>query len=123
MLIQIDSNFRDYKTYPYESDFVINVNGQPPANALVPDVRSTYLTSNYIRYAFQWIGDTAFNNPLSKIPNDTFVARIVPLSPSTFVFVLPLSQQAFSFETSDYFVGIFVLESENAAFCHHCELQ
>ncbi len=106
MLIQIDSNFRDYKTYPYESDFVINVNGQPPANALVPDVRSTYLTSNYIRYAFQWIGDTAFNNPLSKLPNDTFVARVVPLSPSTFVFVPPLSQQAFSFETSDYFVGI-----------------
>lgn len=106
MLIQIDSNFRDYKTYPYESDFVINVNGQPPQNDSVPDVRSTYLTDNYIRYAFQWIGDTAFNNPLSKIPRDTFVAKIVPLSPSSFVIVPPPTPQALSFETSDYFTGI-----------------
>lgn len=106
MLIQIDSNFRDYKTYPYESDFVINVNGQPPQNDSVPDVRSTYLTENYIRYAFQWIGDTAFNNPLSKIPKDTFVAKIVPLSPSSFVIVPPPTRQALSFETSDYFTGI-----------------
>lgn len=106
MLIQIDSNFRDYKTYPYESDFVVNVNGQPPLNDLVPDVRSTYLTTSYIRYAFQWIGDSSFNNPLSKIPKDTFVAKIVPLSPSSFVLIPPPTRQALSFETADYFVGI-----------------
>ena len=106
MLIQIDSNFRDYKTFPYESDFVVNVNGKPPINGSVPDVRSTYLTESYIRYAFKWIGDSAFNNPLSKIPNDTFVAKIVPLSPSSFVIIPPPTQQALSFETSDYFAGI-----------------
>lgn len=106
MLIQIDSNFRDYKTFPYESDFVINVNGKPPINGTVPDVRSTYLTESYIRYAFQWIGDTAFNNPLSKISNDTFVAKIVPLSPSSFVIIPPPTRQALSFETTDYFTGI-----------------
>jgi hypothetical protein len=106
MLIQIDSNFRDYKTFPYESDFVVNVNGKPPLNSSVPDVRSTYLTESFIRYAFKWIGDTAFNNPLSKIPNDTFVAKIVPLSPSSFVIIPPPTEQALSFKTSDYFAGI-----------------
>lgn len=111
MIIQLDSNFRDYVTYPYASDFAITINGNPPENLIEPDNRSTYLTGQYIRYAYQWIGNSAFNNPLSKIPNDTLEIQYIPRS-SRELILIP-NQIIERYITNDYFVGISFYNPNN----------
>lgn len=111
MIIQLDSNFRDYVTYPYASDFAITINGKPPENLIEPDNRSTYLTGEYIRYAYQWIGNSAFNNPLSKIPNDTLEIQYIPRSSREMILIPnPIIGR---YITNDYFVGISFYNPNN----------
>ena len=50
MIIQLDSNFRDYKL-SFLTDFEITVNGTPPENTHSDDVRSSFSSADYIRYA------------------------------------------------------------------------
>lgn len=101
MIIQLDSNFRDYINYPYSSDYVVTVNGTPPDNLHSRDVRSSYLTDDYIRYAFKWIGNSN-DNPLSKIPNDSYQIKFIPLSGNQ---ILVASFQDMEL-SNDYFVGL-----------------
>ena len=62
MIIQIDSGFRDYQKYPFNSEMTININGQPK---LENDVRSTNLTENFDK-VIQWVGNSSNNNPYQK---------------------------------------------------------
>ena len=81
MVIQIDSGFRDYQKYPYNSQMTFTVNGQPPEETNSNDIRSTAITENFIQNAFQWVGNSSGNNPISKIPNDRFKTKIIPIKP------------------------------------------
>tara|TARA_X000000950_G_scaffold288194_1_gene403816 strand:- start:2387 stop:4168 length:1782 start_codon:yes stop_codon:yes gene_type:complete len=108
MIIQLDSNFRDYKTYPYPTEFEINVNGKPPNPerlAYRDDLRCTNITSQFIRYAYRWIGKSnGTETPLSKIPNDTFVANIIPIGPSSCL-VIPNDENEQILRATEYFLG------------------
>ena len=66
MLIQIDSGFRDYQKFPYNSDMTISINGRP--NGEKNDIRSTNITENFIQSAFQWVGNSDKNNPIVPVP-------------------------------------------------------
>ena len=111
MIIHLDSNFRDYVTYPHASDFAITINGKPPENLIEPDNRSTYLTGEYIRYAYRWIGNSAFNNPLSKIPNDTLEIQYIPRS-SREMILIP-TEIIEKYVSNDYFVGLSFYNPNN----------
>ena len=108
MIIQLDSTFRCYKTYPYPTEFEINVNGKPPSSerlAFRDDLRSTNLTSQYVRYAYRWIGNRlADATPLSKLDYDTFQIGIVPIGPRTCV-IIPNGQEQAILSSTSYFVG------------------
>jgi hypothetical protein len=112
MLIQFDSGYRDYTKFPYNSEFSINVNGQPPDIANKNDVRYSYLTRQYIQHAFRWVGNSSFNNPLSKVINDTFKTFVVPTDKNRCI-VVPADDQIRSLiKAIDYFVGIQIWNEE-----------
>ena len=104
MIIQIDSGFRDYQKYPFNSEMTININGQPKLEK--NDVRSTNLTENFIQSAFQWVGNSSNNNPLSKIPNDTFLTKIIPINTNQCIIVPENDKIKNLINTIDYFIGI-----------------
>lgn len=106
MLIQLDSSYRDYNKYPYNSDFSVNVNGQPPNSNDKNDVRNTFITRDYIQFGFRWIGNSSFNNPLSLIDNDTFLTKIVPIAPNRCVIVPEDNIVRGVIGTINYFVGV-----------------
>lgn len=104
MIIQIDSGFRDYQKYPYNSEMTISINGQPRSDK--NDIRSTNITENFIQSAFQWVGNSEQNNPLSKVPKDTFRTKIIPIN-SNQCFIIPENDQIKKLiHTIDYFIGI-----------------
>lgn len=112
MLIQFDSGYRDYSKFPYNSEFSINVNGQPPDVANKNDVRYSYLTRQYIQHAFQWIGNSSFNNPLSQVLNDTFLTYVVPTDTNRCI-IVPASEQIRNvIKTINYFVGVQIWNEE-----------
>ena len=112
MIIQLDSNFRDYVNFPFSTDFEITVNGTPPENAHSDDVRSSFLSADYIRYAFRWIGDSDIgSNPLSKVRNDSFFIEFVPVSENQFI-IVPSTLEEFSIP-NDYFVGLIFWNRKN----------
>ena len=111
MIIQLDSNFRDYVTYPYSTNYTITINGTPPEDTHSEDVRSSYLCADYIRYAFSWIGKSDVDsNPLSKIPNDSFFIKFVPVSENQ-LFLVPSSFEEI-IVPNDYFVGLIFWNEE-----------
>ena len=110
MILQLDSSYRDYNEYPYNSEFQITINGTPP-NSQKDDVRSTRLVENYIEHAFSWIGNTSFNNPLSKVKNDTYETEVIPIARNKCI-VLPTDENiAKKFDTINYFVGLLCYNS------------
>lgn len=112
MLIQLDSGYRDYSKFPYNSEFSINVNGQPPDTSNTNDVRYSYLTRQYIQHAFQWIGNSSFNNPLSQVVNDTFFTYVVPTDTNRCI-IVPESEKIRSIlKTINYFVGVQIWNEE-----------
>ena len=112
MLIQFDSGYRDYSKFPYNSEFTINVNGQPPNTENKNDVRYSYLTRQYIQHAFKWVGNSSFNNPLSKVVNDTFKTFVVPTDKNRCI-VVPADDQIRSLiKAINYFVGIQIWNEE-----------
>ena len=70
------------------------------------DVRSTNLTENFIQSAFQWVGNSSNNNPLSKIPNDTFLTKIIPINTNQCIIVPENDKIKNLINTIDYFIGI-----------------
>ncbi len=112
MIIQLDSNFRDYARYPYSTDYVVTVNGTPPDDLHANDVRSSYLSSEYIRYAYRWIGKSEIDsNPLSQIPNDSLALQFIPRSSRT-ALIIPSSIDEFKIQ-NDYFVGLIFWNETN----------
>lgn len=112
MLIQLDSGYRDYSKFPYNSEFSVNVNGQPPDNSVQNDVRYSYLTRQFIQNAFQWIGNSSFNNPLSQVVNDTFFTYVVPTDKNRCI-IVPASEEIRStLKTINYFVGVHIWNEE-----------
>jgi len=112
MLIQFDSGYRDYSKFPYNSEFTISVNGQPPDVTNTNDVRYSYLTRQYIQHAFQWVGNSSFNNPLSKVVNDTFKTFVVPTDKNRCIIVPSDEQTRALIKTIDYFIGIQIWNEE-----------
>lgn len=110
MIIQIDSGFRDYKRYPYNSEMTITINGQPPND--INDIRSISITENFIQNAFQWVGNSNGNNPLSKIPNDTFLTKIIPINPNQCIIIPENEKVKKLIGTIDYFIGIELWNEE-----------
>lgn len=104
MIIQIDSGFRDYQKYPFNSEMTININGQPKLEK--NDVLSTNITENFIQSAFQWVGNSDQNNPLSKIPKDTFLTKIIPINPNQCLIIPETEEVKKLIDTIDYFIGI-----------------
>jgi hypothetical protein len=112
MLIQFDSGYRDYNKYPYNSEFAINVNGQPPDASNKNDVRYSYLTRQYIQHAFTWVGNSSFNNPLSLVLNDTFKTFVVPTDKNRCIVVPADDQIRTLIKTINYFVGVQIWNEE-----------
>lgn len=112
MLIQFDSGYRDYNKFPYNSEFSINVNGQPPDIGNTNDVRYSYLTRQYIQHAFTWVGNSSFNNPLSKVINDTYKTFVVPTDKNRCIIVPADDQIRALIKTIDYFVGVQIWNEE-----------
>lgn len=106
MIVQIDSGFRDYQKFPYNSEMTITVNGQPPNETKLNDIRSTSITENFIQNAFQWVGNTQGNNPLSKIPKDTFLTKIIPINSRQCIIIPENESIKKLISTIDYFIGI-----------------
>ena len=102
MIVQIDSLYRDYNKYPYNSYFEVSVNGQPDKN----DVRNTNITNHYIQYAFSWIGNSDGNNPYSKIPKDTFLCKVIPIRGNQCIVIPPSEDIKVIMETIHYFNGL-----------------
>lgn len=112
MIIQLDSNFRDYIKFPYSTDYEITINGTPPSNTHSEDVRSSYLSADYIRYAFRWIGKSEVDsNPLSKVKNDSFFIEFIPVSENQFIIVPSFLEELII--PNDYFIGLIFWNSEN----------
>lgn len=112
MIIQIDSGFRDYQKYPYNSQMTFTVNGQPPEETNSNDIRSTAITENFIQNAFQWVGNSSGNNPISKIPNDTFKTKIIPINARQCIIIPENDSIKNLINTIDYFVGIELWNEE-----------
>lgn len=112
MIIQLDSNFRDYIKFPYSTDYEITINGTPPNNTHSEDVRSSYLSADYIRYAFRWIGKSEVDsNPLSKVKNDSFFIEFIPVSENQFIIVPSFLEELII--PNDYFIGLIFWNREN----------
>lgn len=109
MIVQIDSLYRDYNKYPYNSSFEITVNAQPNKN----DVRNTNITNHYIQYAFSWIGNSQDNNPYSKIPKDTFQCKVIPIRGNQCIVIPPSEEVKLIMETIHYFNGLLVYSQES----------
>ena len=104
MIIQIDSGFRDYQKYPFNSEMTISINGQPRYEK--NDIRSTNITENFIQSAFQWVGNSDQNNPLSKIPKDTYRTKIIPIRSNQCIIIPENDKIKNLINTIDYFIGI-----------------
>jgi hypothetical protein len=113
MILQLDSLYRDYEKYPYNSCYQITVNGTPPDNNKQDDVRSTYLTQNYIEHAFYWIGNSSFNNPFSKVKNDTFVCKIIPIAKNRCILIPDSEITKRAIDTIHYFNGLIFYNKFN----------
>lgn len=104
MIIQLDSNFRNYQEYPFESEFILPINNRPSDIKRFSDIRSVNLTRDYIRFFYKWIGNTSFNNPLSKVKNDTLEIRYIPIAPNRCIYLPEAATEQFTKKT-DYFIG------------------
>lgn len=104
MIIQLDSNFRNYKEYPFESEFILPINNRPSDIKRLSDIRSVNLTRDYVRYFYKWVGNTSFNNPLSKVRNDTLEIRYIPIAPNKCIYIPEPKTIQFT-ERNDYFIG------------------
>ena len=108
MIVQIDSLYRDYNKYPYNSSFEVSVNGQPNKN----DVRNTNITNHYIQYAFSWIGNSDGNNPYSKVPKDTFLCKVIPIKGNQCIVIPPSEDIKMIMDTIHYFNGLLVYSKD-----------
>ena len=104
MIIQLDSNFRNYQEYPFESEFILPINDRPSDIKRFSDIRSVNLTRDYIRFFYKWIGNTSFNNPLSRVQNDTLEINYIPISPNQCIYIPEPSTEPFT-KKNDYFIG------------------
>ena len=113
MIIHLDSNFRNYEEYPYSSEFILPINNKPSDVKRLSDVRSTNLTRDYLRFYYKWIGNSSFNNPISKIKNDTLIIKYIPISPNKCIYISESSTNNYT-KRDDYFIGtIFWSELTN----------
>ena len=113
MIIQLDSNFRNYEEYPYSSEFILPINNKPSDVKRLSDVRSTNLTRDYLKFYYKWIGNSSFNNPISKIKNDTLIIKYIPISPNKCIYIPESSTNNYT-KKNDYFIGtIFWSELTN----------
>lgn len=71
MLINIDSNYRDFNEYPNISEFKIPINSSSENNIKI--------TNDEIQTFYKWEGNSSFNTPLSQIQNDTLKISIVAI--------------------------------------------
>lgn len=102
MILQIDSNYRDFRIYPEISQFAININAESfnPLN----DVRSTYISEYYAEYVFSWFGNTVCPG-ISKIPNDSVQIFFIPIQKDQCVIVEFIGVQNL-FLKNDFLVGL-----------------
>lgn len=71
MLINIDSNFRNFNEYPNISEFKIPINSSSENNVNI--------TNDEVQTFYRWEGNSSFSTPLSQIQNDTLKLPIVAI--------------------------------------------
>lgn len=103
-MIHIDSTNRDFQTFLNSSEFEVPVNVKPTES----DTRYQKRLSTMIEYTFQWVGNSEENNPISKIKNDTFLTKIIPISASKCIIVAGNDYVEQLINQPNYFVNIKV---------------
>ena len=73
-MIHIDSTNRDIHQFPSNTKFEI------PMNLTDNMERTNVKLNSDINFYFKWVGNSESNNPLSRITNDTFRTKIIPIS-------------------------------------------
>lgn len=118
-IIQIDSTFVNKNIYPYDTDFIIPVNGTPPTNPDANDTRCVFYTQDQVLDRFLWIGNDmipVFNNVTNNavtfdfyaLDSSTLVADFGATTPPPNVPYTPFELYLQSVtEKSNYFVGCF----------------
>lgn len=71
MLINIDSNYRDFNEYPNISEFKIPINSSSENNVKI--------TNDEVQTFYRWDGNSSFDTPLSQIKNDTLKISVVAI--------------------------------------------
>lgn len=118
-IIQIDSSFVNKNIYPYDTDFLIPINGTPPSNADSSDTRCVFYTQEQVLDRFLWIGNDTIhvfnslsNNAVSfdfyALDGSTLVADFSSTMPPPNVPIPSFELYLRSvIEKSNYFVGCF----------------
>ena len=113
MIIHLDSSFRNITSFPFPTEFEIQVNNTPPDRVSESDARCLYNTKNYILFSFRWIGNTT--NPFINAPDasgdnkDSIHIKFIPISSSTVLLIDP----DFGVIKNDYFVGLVFVDSDS----------
>ena len=103
-MLHIDSSVRDIQLFPNQTDFQVAVNVKPSEN----DVRYQSKLMTRLAYHFQWVGNSNGNNPISKIKNDTFLTKIIPISSKECIIVPGNERVEKLIHQPNYFVHVKV---------------
>jgi len=110
MILQIDSNYRNYLIYPNASQFELNINGAAQEERQDNDVRGTFTTPYFAHYAYSWIGNT--NSPImlgnAEVENDSLLVNIVPISTNSFLLLEIEGVHLPIVFGNDYFMGLLL---------------
>ena len=98
-MIHIDSTNRN------TDQFILNTDFEIPVNQTDNRQRTNMIVNSDIQLCFEWIGNSENNNPISKINNDTFFTKIIPISLNKCI-IIPANQYiSDKIHKKDYFVG------------------
>lgn len=99
-MIHLDSTNRNINTFESSTNFEVPINQTDNGD------RTNMMVQNDVLNYFQWVGNSEHNNPISKLKNDTFLTKIIPISFNQCI-VIPvneyISKQIYQ---KDYFIGI-----------------
>ena len=104
-MLHIDSSVRDIQLFPNQTDFQVAVNVKPSD---FNDVRYQSKLMTRLDYHFQWVGNSEENNPISKIKNDTFLTKIIPISSKECIIVPGNERVERLIHQPNYFVHVKV---------------
>lgn len=98
-MIHIDSTNRDIQQFTSNTKFEI------PMNLTDNMERTNVKLNSDINVYFKWVGNSESNNPLSRITNDTFRTKIIPISFQKCIVVPVNDYVARLINQKNYFTG------------------